>query len=243
MGYPAREPLDVKMFFYHRGTWVISKLGFRNYLQWSYPKQYIRVDHVELTITSNKKSLCKQCLFLKSNLKSLSRWLTLQRFLKCLLITLHLLLAPNKRQLSFFLYFSFPHAHISSLGFHPAPVQLFYFTIVVILRLQSWSCLSATFCSLTLSSIIGTKGLISLNLCCALVLFTLRFVAPEQKLFYGQFFATWLCWACNWNQGLQFAKFFHALVLFTMCFVAPEQMLFCQFLFPDSVERVFEPGA
>ena len=114
MGYPAREPLDVKMFFYHRGTWVISKLGFRNYLQWSYPKQYIRVDHVELTITSNKKSLCKQCLFLKSNLKSVSSWLTLQRFLKSLLITLHLLLAPNKRQLSFFLYFSFLHAHISS---------------------------------------------------------------------------------------------------------------------------------
>ena len=92
--------------------------------------------------------------------------------------------------------------------FHPAPVQLFHFTIVVILRLQSWSCFAATFCSLTLSSIIGTKGLISLNLCCALVLFTLRFVAPEQKLFYGQYFATWLCWACNWNQGLHFAKFF-----------------------------------
>ena len=46
-------------------------MGFRNYLQWSYPKQYIRVNHVELTITSNKKSLCKQCLFLKSNLKQL----------------------------------------------------------------------------------------------------------------------------------------------------------------------------
>ena len=114
MGYPAREPLDIKMLFYHRGTWVISKLGFRNYLQWSYPKRYIRVDHVELTITSNKKSLCKQCLFLKSNLKSLSRWLRLQRFLKCLMITLLLLVAPNKWQLSFFLYFSIPRAHISS---------------------------------------------------------------------------------------------------------------------------------
>lgn len=126
MGYPAREPLDVNMFFYHRGTWVISKLAFRNYLQWSYPKRYIRVDHVELTIVSNKKSLCKQCLFQKSNLKSLSRLLTLQWFMKCLMITLHLLLAPSKRQLSFFLYFSFLRAHISSLGFHPAPLQLFH---------------------------------------------------------------------------------------------------------------------
>ena len=68
------------------------------------------------------------------------------------------------------------------------------------------------------------------------------FVAPEQKLFYGQFLLP-----DSVKHVLETGLIslnFHALVLFTLCFVAPEQMLFYgQFLLPDSVERVFKPGA
>ena len=68
-------------------------------------------------------------------------------------------------------------------------------------------------------------------------------MAPERKLFYGNFWYLALS-SLYWNQRLNFAKFVHALVLFTLCFVAPEQKLFYgHFLLPDSAERVLEHGA
>ena len=86
-----------------------------------------------------------------------------------------------------------------------------------------------------------TKGLISLpSNFHALVLFTLCFVAPEQKLFYGNCCYLTLCVRTRGLISLNF----YALVLFTMYFVAPEQKLFYgQLLLPDSVEQVLEPGA
>ena len=52
---------------------------------------------------------------------------------------------------------------------------------------QSRSCFRAIFSFLTLSSVFITRGLISLILYYPLILFTICFVAPKQKLFYGNF--------------------------------------------------------
>ena len=53
------------------------------------------------------------------------------------------------------------------------------------LWLQSRSCFTANFCYLTLSSVYLNQGLNFAKIFHALV--TLCFVAPEQKLFYGNF--------------------------------------------------------
>ena len=56
-----------------------------------------------------------------------------------------------------------------------------------VLWLQSRSCFTAIFGNLTLPSLSKKQGLNFAKFYYALVLFTMCFVAPEQKLFYGQF--------------------------------------------------------
>ena len=51
------------------------------------------------------------------------------------------------------------------------------------------------------------------------------FVAPEQKLLYGQFLLPDSVERVL-EPGANFAKIFHTLVPFTLSFVAPEQKLF-----------------
>ena len=99
--------------------------------------------------------------------------------------------------------------------FHPAPVQLFHFTIVVILRLQSWSCFAATFLLPdSVERVIGIRGFISLNffmpwscLQCVLLLqsrccfanfcfLTLSSVYPNQGLNLAKFFTPWCRLQC-----------------------------------------------
>lgn len=94
------------------------------------------------------------------------------------------------------------------------------------------------------------------------------FLTPEQKFFYGQllfpdtvervlkpgasfrrvFYSQFFCYltlsSVYLDQGLQLDKFFHALVLFTMCFLTQSRSSFlANFLLPDSVKRVLNPGA
>ena len=69
------------------------------------------------------------------------------------------------------------------------------------------------------------------------------FCGSRAEVVLRPIFVTWLCRECIGTRGL-ISLNFYAFVLFNMYFVAPEQNLFYgQFLLPDSVERVLEPGA
>ena len=112
-----------------------------------------------------------------------------------------------------------------------------------VLWLQSRSCFMAIFCLLTLSRVFITWGLILLNFYYPLVLFTICFVASEQKMFYGQLFVTWLRRARIETRGLNSLTFSRpGLVYYVFCGSRAEVVL-RQFLLPDSVENVLEAGA
>ena len=65
------------------------------------------------------------------------------------------------------------------------------------------------------------------------------FVAPERKLFYGNFCSLTLSSVC-YNKGLNFYKLYYTQVLFSISFlgiVAPAKVVLGQFLLPVSIER------
>ena len=69
------------------------------------------------------------------------------------------------------------------------------------------------------------------------------FVAPEQKLFYGNFCFLTLS-SMYWNQGLNFTKFFMPWSCLLCVFWLQSRSCFMDnFLFPDYVEHFLEPGA
>ena len=68
------------------------------------------------------------------------------------------------------------------------------------------------------------------------------FVAPGQKLFHGNFFSR-LCRACIRAMGLISLKFSRPGLVYIEFCDSRAEVVSRQFLLPDSVERVLEPGA
>ena len=103
-----------------------------------------RIYHVELIITSNKKSLCKQCLFLEGNLKSDSPFYLPLAWDQAL----HWAKKKNKTKKSAFWKKN-----------QRGPDSVFFFIYVMCFVTPEQKFFHGQFCHLTLSSVFWNQGL------------------------------------------------------------------------------------
>ena len=65
----------------------------------------------------------------------------------------------------------------------------------------------------------------------------------QSRSCFAAIFVTWLCWACVSTRGLISLKFSRPGLVYAVFCGSGAEVVLLQFLLPDFVERVLEPGA